>query len=164
MIESVEATPVVRLQTLGDLALYASGRRLGEARRKPLALLAYLAAEAPGSVNREKAAGLLWPESAPERGRHTLTQTIYALRREADVALVSGSSQLALSRTAVTSDLEEFTQAVGSGNHRRAVELYTGPFLDGFVSASAAEFDQWIDRTRLRLANLHRNAFIACAE
>lgn len=150
----------LRLRLLGDLSLERTGQRLGEARRKPLAVLAYCWMEAPREVNRETVAGILWPESAPDRARHALTQTLYALRREVGVDLVRGTSQLSLADGQLSCDAADFVAAAAAKDYAKARALYVGPFLDGVAYAGAAEFDQWTDRIRTRLALVHRGLLL----
>src|SRR5216117_3360961 len=74
----------LRLRTLGGLAVERNPP-LGPgaaAQRRPLALLALLAAASERGVSRDKLLACLWPESSQEKARHLLTQTLYALRRD----------------------------------------------------------------------------------
>ena len=156
------ATPFV-LRTLGDLVLSRDGERVGEARRKPLAVLAYVGMAWPSAVNRETLAALLWAESSPEKAKRTLAQTLYALRKECGDPLVSGTSQLLVEPAQLSIDATAFREAVGHGDYERAVSLYGGPFLDGVYYTGAAEFDQWVDRMRTSLAAAHRDALLGSA-
>ena len=73
--------PVFRIQTLGEVRL---ARETGEPvalRRKPLALLAYLARRAPRVVPRSELTTLLWGERAEERARQSLRQALLELRQ-----------------------------------------------------------------------------------
>jgi serine/threonine-protein kinase len=54
----------------------------------------------------------------------------------------------------VTSDVSEFLQAIDRNELERAVELYQGPFLDGFFVTGAPEFEQWSSAQRTRLRDL----------
>lgn len=159
--------PRLTLQTLGDLALYSDDRRLGEARRKPLAVLAYLAVEAAPdtkrAINREALAALLWPDVSPERARRALAQTLYALRRECGADVVSGTSQLTINPDVLASDVREFVRAVDAGDHATALARYHGPFLDGVAFAGAVEFEHWAEQIRQRLASMHEDMLRASA-
>jgi hypothetical protein len=150
-----DSTPRFRLQLLGDLAIYdRAGTRIGEARRKPLAVLAYLAAEAPRAVNREQLAALLWPETTPERARRALAQTLYALRRELGADVVQGVSQLALDAGLVENDLAAFRKALARKDLATAAAHYGGPFLDGMYVAGAVEFERWAEGWRERVERM----------
>ncbi|QJR34706.1 hypothetical protein [Gemmatimonas groenlandica] len=141
------------------MALHADDHRLGEARRKPLAVLAYLAVEADPeterAVNREALAALLWPDVSPERARRTLAQTLYALRRECGADVVLGTSQLTINADVIASDVRDFLRAGEAGDHAAALACYRGPFLDGVAFAGAVEFEHWAERVRERIAAMH---------
>jgi DNA-binding SARP family transcriptional activator len=152
------------LQVFGDLALWRRdpSARIGEARRKPLAVLAYLLDASPDPVNREVLAALLWPGLTPEGARRTLTQSIYALRRElCDDDAIQGTSQLSINMARLGSDLAEFRAALTARDYERALAAYRGPFLDGVAFRDSAEFDHWMDHRRDRWAHTHRDAVLA---
>jgi DNA-binding SARP family transcriptional activator len=118
-----------------------------------LALLALLAGADQRSVSREKVIGLLWPDHDPERARHLLSQSLYLLRTALgrDLILNVGDG-LKLNPARVTSDVQEFLRALAAEDHTRAVELYEGPFLDGFFLSGSCEFERWVDGERDRFA------------
>src|SRR6185369_7644158 len=64
----------------------------------------------------------------------------------------------------MTSDVREFEAAIDSGDLERAVELYTGTFLDGFYLTGSPEFEQWVTRTRSRLETRVAGALEQIAE
>ncbi|NIQ52860.1 MAG: hypothetical protein GWN71_05195, partial [Gammaproteobacteria bacterium] len=51
-----------------------------------------------------------------------------------------------------------------AGDPRRAVELYTGPFLDGFFLPDAPGFEHWLSAERERLSRAHAGALEQLAE
>lgn len=145
---------VLRLQTLGNVFVIGSSGPLGGAasQRRTLALLAALAAAGEGGLSRDKLVGLLWPEASPERARHSLTQALYAARRALDADdLFLVNSTIRLNRGAITCDVQELEAALGAGDLEQAVELYLGPFLDGFFLTGSPEFEQWSSLQRARL-------------
>jgi serine/threonine-protein kinase len=122
--------------------------------RRLLALLSVLAAAGDAGLSRDKLVGLLWPDVEPERARHSLTQSLYSARRalrDDDLFDVSAAS-VRLDATRITSDVAEFQLSLDRNELERAVELYEGPFLDGFFVTGAPEFETWsaTQRTRLR--------------
>jgi DNA-binding SARP family transcriptional activator/TolB-like protein len=133
---SIEADP-------GDGAVPSAGPRR-------LAFLAVVAAAGPAGITRDRILGILWPESEEEGARHALSQTLYSLRRETGRAWTIGTTQLRLD-PAVKTDIVQFREALNANQLERAAALYTGPFLDGFYLAGAAEFEQWVEETRSRL-------------
>jgi DNA-binding SARP family transcriptional activator len=65
----------------GFRASLASGAPVAIPSKKAQALLAYLAAPPGQAHSREKLATLLWGDSGEEQARHSLRQTLFALRR-----------------------------------------------------------------------------------
>jgi DNA-binding SARP family transcriptional activator/TolB-like protein len=146
---------VLRLHTLGSVFVAAdSGEPLGgaAAQRRTLALLAALTLAGEGGLSRDKIVGLLWPETDPERARHSLTQALYAARRalQAD-DLFTVNADVRLNRQRLGCDVSELEAALDAGNLEHAVTLYTGPFLDGFFLSGSPEFEQWSSLHRARL-------------
>lgn len=155
------------LRTLGSVSLMADGQPLvgRSTQRRRLALLALLALARGRGLTRDKLLGLLWPERDTDTARHTLSQTLYAVRRElGEDALVVGVDDVRLNPAVVTSDVGEFEDALAAGQRERAVELYVGAFLDGFYIADAPEFERWTDGERRRLADAYGAALVALAE
>lgn len=144
-----------RLRTLGGLRL-ADDRGedvLSGSRRKPLALFALLAGAGSLGMTREKVATFLWPEGEPGKVRGALKQTLYSLRQELpEVELISGGADLRLNPALLEVDLWGFEQAIASDQPGEAVEMYGGPFLDGFHVSDAPGFERWVDDQRDRLA------------
>lgn len=155
------------LKVLGGLSLEdAAGVMTGRAAQKRrLALLALLST-APGRVlSRDRLIGHLWPESETEQARHLLSVALYELRKAlGEEVLVSRGDDVALEGERFGSDAQAFEAALERGEVERAVELYTGPFLDGFYLSEAAEFERWAEAERDRLARLHHGALEAVAE
>jgi DNA-binding SARP family transcriptional activator/TolB-like protein len=142
------------LRLLGGISVLDEGVPVATAmeRRRPAALLALIGAAGDRGISRDKAIGLLWPETESSRARHSLTQALYAIRRATgvdDVVHVAG--QLRLNTDRIRCDVPELERAMETGDFERAVELYGGPFLDGFYIAGAAEFEQWASGQRTLL-------------
>ncbi len=155
-----------RLRTLGGISLERDGRPLeGRAtQRRRLALLAYLAAADERPVRRDKIVALLWPERDEERGRHSLSQLLSALRRDlGEAAIMAGVDELRLDPAIVRSDVRELRAALKRGDPERAVSIYAGPFLDGFFIDGAPEFDRWVEAERSELAAAMAEALEALA-
>jgi DNA-binding SARP family transcriptional activator/tetratricopeptide (TPR) repeat protein len=127
-----------------------------------LALLAILAASNAHGISREKVLGILWPDVGEDQGRHTLSQTLYSIRRESGAAWVLGSSQLKLDPS-LRSDVDDFLTALKSDDLERAATLYPGQFLEGFYLDKAPEFERWVDETRARLHSSALKAIAALA-
>lgn len=144
----------LRLMTFGGLTLERDSRSVSGpgGHRNALALAAILARAGRRGVSRDSLAALLWPESDTERARNALRQTVYVLRAEAGEAAVVGKQQLVLHDGVVRSDVGEFEAAIERGDLATAMDLYRGPFLDGFFLRGSAEFEQWVDQERNALA------------
>ena len=154
--------PRFRLLTLGTLRLVGSADDtvLGEHghQRRRLALLAVLGASGEGGRSRDQLLGVFWPEVSQSRARHSLQQLLYAIRTSLDEDVFTGSNPLRLSSSAVSSDIGDFTDALTRNELEAAVELYRGPFLDGFWLGDAPEFEQWMEAERARLERRYTDA------
>jgi TolB-like protein/Tfp pilus assembly protein PilF len=67
-----------------------------------------------------------------------------------DDAIQSAGEELRLNPDVVTCDVVLFQQALAAGDLARAVDVYSGPFLDGFRLPGALEFEHWLDGERER--------------
>ena len=139
------------LRTLGALRLDHPASSAGSAvnQRRPLTLLAYLAAVGDNGVSREQLLATFWPETDLESARGALKQHVFALRKATgESELILGRDQLRLNPSVIQTDIHDFLSAAKSGRTEDLLELYRGPFLDG-VQGSAA-FNAWVARERSR--------------
>ncbi len=149
---AVSPTEMIRLRTLGGVAvLDAAGEpiRGATAQRRPLALMAILAACHPHGMTRDKLVGLLWPDADTERAGHSLTQALYAARRALavdDLFLTDGP--ISLNPQRISSDIVDVERELAAGNVESAVAAYAGPFLDGFYVSGAGELERWVSGRR----------------
>ncbi|HET7693576.1 MAG TPA: BTAD domain-containing putative transcriptional regulator [Gemmatimonadota bacterium] len=160
--------PPFRLETLGRLALrgptgVAPASDFAQQNRR-LALLAAVAAAGERGRNRDQLLLFFWPDASQQRARHSLEQTLYLIRRSVDAEIFLGVNPLRLNTAVITSDVEDFEAAIGAGDLEAAVELYEGPFLEGFYLTEAPEFEQWTDGERSRLQALYLKALERLAE
>ena len=144
---------MLRLRVFGGLVLVQDGAPAtgAGARRRPLALLAILAAAGDRGVSRAKLTGWLWPESDDAKARNVLSQTLYAIRRDLGEHVLLETTELRLNPALIESDVGDFLNAVERGHLDAAVAAYTGPFLDGFYINDAPEFERWVDEQRAAL-------------
>ena len=158
----------MRLKTFGELGLEADADdTFGPAavRRRPLALLAVLAAAGTRAVSRERLCALFWPDSDSERARNSLNQMLFALRRDlGHTDLLLGSTELQLNPIRIRSDVGAFDTAIKSGQLEEAVSLYSGALLDGVhLKETPKEFEEWLEIERARLADAVTDAIRALA-
>jgi TolB-like protein len=157
---------MLRLRAFGGLALEDQRPYPAVAITQPksLALLALLANAGERPISRDKVLAYLWPETEPVKAAHCLAQSLYALRHDLRVeSLFRASSDLRLNPQVISSDLQDFTDALERGDLRRAVTTYQGPFLDGFYLSGAAEFERWVEAERAEYFRKYRSALEALA-
>lgn len=155
------------LQLFGGASLEDDGGGVtGPAvQRHRIALLALLAVSPSGAMTRDKLMALLWPERDDEHARKLLNQSVYVLRRVlGQRAIVSAGEELRLDTAVVRCDVVDFKEALAAGDLERAVELYAGPFLDGFHLSDTPEFERWLDGERAQLAACYAEALEELAE
>lgn len=116
-------------------------------------------------MSRDKLLSLLWPEGSPESVRHRLNVLVYDLRKTLGrEAITSLNDDLRLSDELVWVDVGRFLDLIGDGHLDQAVELYRGPFLDGFHLPDSPEFGEWAEQERSRLAAAMARALEGLAE
>ncbi len=156
------------LRFLGSFEAQIDGSAVSESRAKKIeALLAFLATESDRAHRRERLVGLLFPEMPDDQARTNLRQTLTRLRRaisdkESDppyLLVTRESTQFNLA-SAHFLDVVSFEEALsGCQAHRLereqncqdcihklsgAVELYRGPFLEGFSLDDSSAYEEWI--------------------
>ena len=150
-----------RLRLFGGLALVGpDGPVRGRAvQPRRLALLALLGASRNHGWSREKIIALLWPDSDPVETRHHLSQSLYLLRKAlGEDAISSHGEFIGLNADVVGSDVAAFYRALKAGELAVALDLYTGPFLDGFYIRGAPDFEDWSEAERRSLADAYATA------
>lgn len=149
---------MLRLQLLGGFRAHLDSGEVPALARQPrrAALLTYLAVER--DVAREAVISLLWPEAAPDRGRHALNQGIYFLRRLLGADWVELRGDRCVVAASVGTDVAELEQAAAAGAWEDVLRLYDGPLLAGTTLVATAEFDIWVDARRASIDRLHRRA------
>jgi DNA-binding SARP family transcriptional activator/TolB-like protein/Flp pilus assembly protein TadD len=148
---------MIRLALLGTVQLLvdtADGADTIVAQRKPLGLLAYLAAASPpGFRRRDELIGLLWPDLDAAHGRRALSQALFVLRGAlgADVITSRGSEEVGLDERLFWSDVAAFRTAAGAGRSEEAMSYYRGDLLPGFFLSEALEYERWLELQRATL-------------
>jgi DNA-binding SARP family transcriptional activator len=145
------------LQLFGGFRARFGARDLRFPTRKVQALFAYLAAR-PGQAHlRDKLAALFWSGARKEQARHSLRQSLSALRSAFSVAkrqiLVVQGELVALDPSALIVDIVEFERLASLDALKpleQAAVLYRGDLLDGVV-VSEEPFEEWLRGERARL-------------
>ncbi len=156
-----------RLSLLGGINLEgASGPLSGRiVQRRQLAVLALLASASGSAPTREKMVGLLWGGSPEDRARARLSDSLYLIRQGlGEDAIVTEANRIRLNEELVQSDVTAFDRAIEAGRWQEAVEVYGGPFLDGFHLGGEGAFERWVDEERRRLASRYHQALEKLAE
>lgn len=159
-----------RVRLFGGFEVWSEDRQvIGFESQKARALLAYLICNKNRSFSRDHLAGLLWPDSGAEAGRHALRQALYNLRSKlaanGDASPIrSSSSGIGFNaETECWIDVDAFEDSVQRGLEKQTVDihhlstaaqLYQGEFLSGFYLKENQEFEEWLsaEQTRLREA------------
>lgn len=141
------------LRTLGGLSLHRGGPdgevMLGSS--KSLALLAYVALAPGREASRGHLASLLWPGD-PQRARRSLRQALYYLSKRAGTELLrSEDGTLRVAEERLEVDAWAFDRALDAGELERAVEVYGGPFLEGFGGDAGRELESWAESRNERI-------------
>ena len=162
---------MIQLRTLGLLDLRSpEGQEIRTILQQPkrLGLLAYLSVATPRRFHRrDSLLALFWPDLDQEHARAALRRSLYFLRAElgADILAGRGDEEVGVAEEALWCDATALDRALDAGEFERAVELYRGPLLDGlYVSGSAPEYQEWLDRERNRLRTRAGAAALALAE
>lgn len=155
----------IRLELFGGFhASHADGTEISLTARKGEALVAYLALNQLQRHTREKLAALLWGDRFEEQARHSLRQTVLAIRKaltDDDASMVISEGEfLLLDGEAIEVDALEFHKLVREGSQASltcAIEFYTGELLEG-MTTRAANFDDWLLSERVRYRDMATNA------
>lgn len=147
------------LRCMGHPALYApNGEPIRFRTKKHMALLVYLAVEAPRSHRRDRLAELLWPRAPIAEARHSLATALSVLRAliGAD-ALTTTREHVSLDHNRLLLDLERLARRDILGTET-AEPLDVASFLEGFDIPDAPEFAMWKDRQRARVLPMVKDA------
>lgn len=113
------------------------------------------------ATSRQRLAALLWPKAEPNNASANLRQILARIRRfqeEHGFRFVESNFSLVyLNLDDVQFDLHEFLLTLESDDEAmivQACDLYTGDLLSD-ISASSAEFEDWLSAERDMLRNLY---------
>lgn len=141
----------LRLTTLGRLTISGDGDEVAALarQRRKLAVLVVLALSGQPR-SRDALAEMFWGDEDEERARHSLSEALSHIRRVLGRdSIATRLSEIALSPKAPLSiDAVDFERHIRTGDVAGAIELYSGPFLDGVLIESSNTFEQWADERR----------------
>jgi len=142
------------LELLGTLSLRDNARPVpvSAQQKRPLGLLGILALAGKRGISRDRIESYLWPESSSLLSRHSLDQTVYAIRNVlgSDFILATGR-ELRLNPDSIEVDVWTFEEAIRTSEWSTAISRYQGPLLDGAHISDSSELESWIDTERARL-------------
>ena len=142
---------MLHVRTLGELRLEADEGVPPPLRRKPLALLSYVARRAPRPASRTELATLFWGERGEDRARQSLRQTLLELKQSLGEHLEVDPETVRVVGTGLELDIAGFERDVASGDFRSAVERWKGDFFDGSEDIGGEAFRRWIEGERVAL-------------
>ncbi len=120
--------------------------------KKHLALLAYLHFEGrERPLSRDALTELLWPDAPPEKGRHSLSQALLAIRERLGTDALTRREQDVQFLAAVGSDLDRLRD--GGASLPGLLE----PLL-GIEDCAGTAFSHWVDGSRTRILARARDA------
>ena len=146
---------MLQVRTLGGLRLTSEGRSL---RRKPLALLTYVARRGARGVTRTELATLFWGERGEERARQSLRQALLELKQVLGDKVEVDADSVRIAVTAVELDVAAFEHELSDGRVQEAVARWTGDFFEGAEDIGGDGFRRWIENER---AALHQQLGVA---
>jgi len=142
----------VGISCLGQFAIQVEGRRIstgpGKAQRKPRELLFHLIIANGRDLEQDWLADELWPDADGDQSLHSLTTTIYRLRKLIGAqAVIHEDSHVRLNPLRVSTDLGRLRDALRRIGDETlpttdrmaafdlALQLYQGPLLPGIAMA-----------------------------
>src|SRR5438445_5561196 len=148
-----------QLKVFGSPQLARGGRSPVRFRtKKHLAVLLYLHFEGRArSIPRDQLVDLLWPDVPPEKGRHSLSQALLAIRSLLGPGALTGREQDVQLLAALPSDLSTLRQGP-------VAALRIAEPLQGLDQCAGAEFAHWVDGARVRLKAQARDALRAALQ
>lgn len=143
-------TQPIRISVLGGFTLEVGGaNRTARVPRKLATLLGVLAISRERGIGRDRLLDLIWSDGDPERARHALTQSLYAIRRLlGDAEALIGTSQLSLNFGLVATDIEALERGMSARDHESVLEVWRGVPLEGFTTGASEAVERWLDQQR----------------
>ncbi|MEZ4730000.1 MAG: BTAD domain-containing putative transcriptional regulator [Caldilineaceae bacterium] len=154
--DKTHSHPPLQVALFGPPQLLCDGTPIPLARRQMRALFFRLAVTLR-PVARDQLCFLFWPDIDDSAARRNLTVLLNQLRQALpcpELVLTQGDAVL-LNPAHFQTDTVVFAEALAQATHggtieplTSAVDLYRGPFLDGFALSASAEFEAWAGQER----------------
>lgn len=143
---------------LGGFAVTRGALEVDALKSRPslAALLSFVAVE--GSVTRDQAAALLWPDADHRRGRHALSQALYQLRKILGRGWIVTRGQEIRLGEGVEVDTSQADEAFRRGSMEDALQWLGGRFLEGWHLRATVPFQEWVAGRERHYRDLHRDA------
>lgn len=143
--------PRIQVFALGGLRVEADGDPVADLLSQPVRCGVFLYLAVERAATRDELTALFWPERTAERARHSLSQTLYELRRRFGPGWLHASGERLEVSPLVAVDAVEFAACGEAGRDEEALARFAGPFLDGVHLAASAPFESWVQRRRAHL-------------
>ena len=123
------------------------GSPVDVSRGKPLALLAHVALT-PEPLSRDELASFLWAGSTRERARGSLRQALWQLRQTFGEDLFDTDDPVTLTEGRVVTDVGRLRDHLAAAELEEALELWTGPPMEGIQVSGEPSWERWVDELR----------------
>lgn len=131
---------------------------------KPFAALAYLAL-ATERVTRDDLVHLLWPSTMGGRGRASVRQALWLLRKQIHPeVVVEADGALSVNPEILSHDLSDLGTRIAEGRLEEAWRAWRGGPLRGLAVPDAPGWDAWADEVRTRWERRLGEALEAAAD
>ncbi len=147
----------IYIKTLGGFQIERDGNIIQNLPNQPVrcALFLYLAIKR--KATRDELTTIIWPDRNDEKTRHSLSQTLYELRKQLGESFFHSTNEYLQVTDEVTVDSLEFLKSAESGHDQKAFDLYNGLFLQGYHFVGSDDFINWIERQRFELERRFRD-------
>jgi tetratricopeptide (TPR) repeat protein len=136
-----------RIELFGPPRLCVDGKHVRISPRQA-ALLSLFVLRGTDRIDRGHAASLLWSGVTPATARHSLSQALYALKKQANGHVLIEGDYSDLRINNVASDIADFGEALTTADWVTAAHLFQAPLLAGLEIPNAEEYNSWLDALR----------------
>jgi DNA-binding SARP family transcriptional activator len=147
---------VLEARLFGTPSLRLDGREIVVPTKKALGLIAYLAIE--GQTSRANLARLFWGGMTEANARRNLRQELYRISNTPLNLAISQDAESVRPSAALTTDVARFQEALKAQRFAQALSLHDAPLLEHLRFPGASGFERWLERERVTLAELRREA------